>query len=543
MADLLNIAAKSAGELIMKNRFRIPSFQRGYAWEKGEVSDLWQDLCESAERENYFLGLVILTKKDGVMEVIDGQQRLVTLTLLAKAISMKATNIGVTEIAEKIEHSFLRSMDYSTREMVPQISFVDHDDNYTLKLILEGKTRAPSSYTGTVSKRMVNSFNRLRKSLDDHIGKDEDKKLVNLFEFIDDKLNFAVFTLSDDDSANKIFEVVNARGRDLTQADLLKNYVLNNSKSDKEKQRNYKDWTLLSEEFSKNSSEQNFELFIRHAMIAKYGFIRKGDLYASISGKMGDAQRPKSAREFLDILMDRRELYHQICDPSVPEPATGRIRELFSAFKILDLNSVRPVLIVLYDLKRSEQRVKGMEELLNLVVGKMVTGHLGIGKTEKQFSLVARLIREQGNYDCFRQVLATFRSPREDFERSLVRRTDIGAKTLEFIRRSALQGTRTPGAAGHFHWVCPPKAIWKSFTDADAHLVKTIGNTMLSTSRPRKGFNFLSWAAFKEEMMDRADSDEFIVDKRNSDVWDAAAVSWASKEVAKKAADIWYPKR
>ena len=542
MADLLNIAAKSAGELIMKNRFKIPSFQRGYAWEKGHVSDLWRDLCESMERESYFLGLVILTKKDGAMEVIDGQQRLVTLTLLAKAISMKASNIGLTEIAEKIEQNFLRSMDYSTRKMVPQISFIDHDDNYTFKLILEGKTRAPSSYTGRISKRMVNSFNRLRKSLDDHVGNDGDKLLVDLFEFIDDKLSFAVFTLSDDDSAYKIFEVVNARGRNLTQADLLKNYVLSKAKNDKEKERNYKDWTLLSEEFSKNSSEQNFELFIRHAMIAKYGFIRKGDLYATISGKMGPAQCPKTAREFLDILMDRRELYHQICDPSVPEPATGRIRDLFSAFKLLDLNSVRPVLIVLYDLKKSEQRVKGMEELLDLVVGKMVTGHLGIGETEKQFSLVARLIREQGNYDCFRQVLASFISSREDFERSLVRRTDIGAKTLEFVRRSALQGTRTPDSEGHFHWVCPPKSTWKSFTDEDVHLVKTIGNTMLSTSRPRTGFSFRNWAAFKDEMMDRADSCEIIVDKRNSDVWDAAAVRWASGEVAGKAVGVWYPK-
>lgn len=542
MAELMNVSARRAGELIMNNRFRIPSFQRGYAWKRGEVTDLWNDLSESAGKGSYFLGLVILTSKDGKMEVIDGQQRLVTLTLLAKAISNKARRLKYDDIAESIESTFLRSMNFSTRVMEPHISFVDTDDNYTFRLILDGEPGVGAdSPFGSISPTMMASFKNLSRRLDEYIDNDKPHLLGELADFITNRLNFAVFTHSDDVSAYRIFEVVNTRGRGLTAADLLKNFVLSEANGEDEKSRMYEDWDLLYKEFSAKQSDQNFELFIKHVMNVKYGHIPKKDLYAVLSSKKGGDQSPETAGKIVDMLMSRRELYHQIETPSPDGPISGRSLEIFSAFNSLSLKSVRPILMALCDMEDRNRAIEGMEQLLNLVVRKMVVENIGVGRVENQFCRAAQTITKTGDWDCLRQILADFYIiDKQNFMKQLQNRP-INPATLGFVRRSALQGTTTPDPRGHLHWVCPPKPAWSSFTVDDGHLLKTLGNTMLANVKPKQKNPPGSWGDFKDNVLNHADRDEIVVDKRNDDVWDAEAVKWAADEVADKAAQVWYP--
>ena len=110
----LNASALQAGALISKSRFAIPQFQREYSWQDGEVSEFWSDLSSNVEAGDYFLGLVILTEENGAKNVVDGQQRLVTLTLLATALFFEAKKLGRKALADRIEADFLRSIDYDT---------------------------------------------------------------------------------------------------------------------------------------------------------------------------------------------------------------------------------------------------------------------------------------------------------------------------------------------------------------------------------------------------------------------------------------------
>lgn len=96
METPLNASATPAGALLSKSTFVVPPFQREYAWGADEIEEFWSDLRRGLEDESYFLGLIILTDEDGSKHVVDGQQRILTLTMLASAVYHEALRAGRT---------------------------------------------------------------------------------------------------------------------------------------------------------------------------------------------------------------------------------------------------------------------------------------------------------------------------------------------------------------------------------------------------------------------------------------------------------------
>jgi uncharacterized protein with ParB-like and HNH nuclease domain len=133
----LNASARSAGTLLSSFVFEVPEFQREYSWADDEVADFWSDLQASLESEvPYFLGLVILTDSPKRKFVVDGQQRLITLTLLAAAIYFEARQ-DRKALADRIQADFIRSIDYDTDKTDPRLFLSDEADNHTFQTIIK----------------------------------------------------------------------------------------------------------------------------------------------------------------------------------------------------------------------------------------------------------------------------------------------------------------------------------------------------------------------------------------------------------------------
>lgn len=543
MSTDLNVYAYHVNTLMSAYRlFNIPSFQRGYSWKKKQISNFWTDVSSHFGEDGYFLGLIILSKQGRMMNVIDGQQRLVTLSLLAKAVSSKARDLKMDEDADIVDSSILYSKGFSSDNRVPRISFVDADDKNTFRSIIEDEVKYTSQLQkASVSKAMEASFKYLKAMLNRYVGTDKGK-LKEVAEFITEKLYFAIFIHSDDESAFRVFEVVNTRGKPLTATDLLKNYILSETKDEGLQKKRYNDWEFLSKEFSSSTSDRKFELYIKHCVNAKFGYIPKKDLYTVLSNQKGQDQFLLSADGLMKLLMERHALYRQIEDPTIGGPMKGKTLDLFKAFNSLGLESVRPILLSLCDMKDQRRAVEGMEHLLKLVVRKMVAENIGVGKVESQFCLTAKTVSETGNWDCFNVILASFDIDRDTFEKRLRTRT-ISQRTLEFVRRSALQETATPDSRGFLHWICPPNSPWNGFKEDEegANLVKTLGNTMLANIKSKQKFPPGSWNDFLDTVMVHADRYEIVVDMRDRPAWDLDAVELMGKEVAEKATQIWYP--
>ena len=542
MAVPIDASALEAGTLISKSRFMIPSYQRDYSWDIEEVRELWEDLKASVDEKSYFLGLIILTGKDdtNVMDVVDGQQRLVTLTLLAKAMHNSAKSMERKALADRIESVLLRHLDYETEIKMPRITFSDPDDNSTFISILNDESTEGLEVSGdSVSRRMIDSYENLSKWLNEYLGDNAFKLLGKLAEFIIDRIYFAVFTHPDDESAYTIFEVINTRGKVLTTADLLKNHILSKGQSEEEKIKFYEDWQYIAKEFaSRTSGNGTLVQYIKHAVNVDYGHISGKDLYKFLSDRRGSGKSP-SPSELLLLLSDRLDLYCQIDTPTPLGPVSGRALEIFSAFNSLGVLTVRPILLALSRIEDDHSRVEGMEYLLRLVVRRMVVGNIGVGIVERQFSEAAKAISDSNGWDFLRTDLVDFNQTEEEFRNQLVKRS-FNKRTLSFVRQSAIQNTITPKMEGHLHWIWPKRPSWDNLTGEHAYWASTLGNSILANASSRTRRSSESWNAFKEILMDDAVDGEIVAILESHDEWNASSIEAVGQHVAETAARVWY---
>jgi PIN like domain len=233
---------------------------------------------------------------------------------------------------------------------------------------------------------MVASYEFLRKKLREDLRSDPFKRLGKWADFLTNRLYFAVFVHPDSSSAYQVYEVINTRGKELTTADLLKNYVLSEA-SDSSRQAQYKRWKEISKQFSDDGN--SFVQFIRHAVTVESGHVLPKDLFGFLAGRVKHAdRRPPSTSQLMKLLERHLPLYLQMMDPTVAGPAKPEALEIFSALNSLGVIAVRPILLAVANTPDS---LSGMKYVLRLVVRRIIVGSLGTGNVERRFPYASRL--------------------------------------------------------------------------------------------------------------------------------------------------------
>lgn len=539
MSAPLNASASQAGALISNSRFEVPQFQREYSWQPEEVEEFWSDLQSNLDSGYYFLGLIILTDENGIKHVVDGQQRIITLTLLATALFFAAKQLGRKALAERIESDFLRSIDYETDEKKPRVILSAPEDNQTFQHILDtGNAPTKTDYPDeSVSSIIVNSYTTLQNKLQDDLRNDAFKRLGKWTDFLTNQLYFAVFVHPDPASAYQVFEVINTRGKELTTADLLKNYILSQTpKSDRQSQ--YGRWRAMSRRFAPDGSTNTFVQFIRHAVTVRSGHILPKDLYIFLANKRSySGKKPPSPPELMDILEQELPLYIQMIDPTASGPAEGRVLQTFLALNSLGVIAVRPILLALLKLPDAW---KGIDFLLRLVVRRIVVGNLGTGNVERRFGEAARTVYLTADWTRIVKDLSDLNPSRDEFVEQL-RKRSYNKNTISFMRRSIVQKTTTPENEGTLHFIWPRNTTeWTHFFDEDSYWGSTIGNSILAaaTRRPKEATE--DWAGFQSTLLLDAAPQEWTDVIGSFEEWSATAIEQVGKELAEAAAAVWY---
>ncbi len=535
----LNAAASTAGELFSSNTFEVPQFQREYSWQEDEVEDFWTDLSGNINTSSYFLGLVILTAEGDRKLVVDGQQRLVTLSLLANALYHAAIKRGRTALADRIQSNFLRSINYETDETDPRVVLSDQTDNHTIQQILDtGEVPVLDDSIDTVSVRLAASYKQLQSKLADSLRPDPFKLLGTWADFITNRLYFAVFVHPDASSAYQVFEVINTRGRELTTADLLKNYVLSQTGLH-HREDAYRRWQAISKNFAPEVSGSTFVQYIRHVVTIHSGHILPKDLFGFLAERRDHPGRePPNSGELLNLLEDNLPTYLQMIDPSLSGPVERDQLQFYAAFNSLGVITVRPILLALQGIPQPHQ---GLDFLLRLVVRRIVVGNLGTGNVERRLSETARRIKVAGDWGPLQEDLLDLNPNREEYVEQL-RKRSFNKGLLTFIRRSIIQSSITPEQDGVLHFVWPKNSPngWSVEEEAGSYWAATIGNTFLSEFSRRPGEASESWRMFKESMLESGRPGE-VVDRLNAvDEWDVDAIETIGRDLAESAGDIWY---
>ncbi len=241
------------------NQFVIPIYQRLYSWGKEQCKQLWDDIIKiggNDKMNGHFIGSILYARVDDThsspLLIIDGQQRLTTITLLLIALR----NHSSDEVKRKEIESYLINSNKDGDKKFRLI--LSESDKDTLLSLIDKDRRKPSE----PSLKIVENF----ELFEEWIRKNTDK-LETIFKGLEKLMIVWIALKKEKDDPQLIFESMNSKGIELTQADLIRNYILMGLEPEKQKIFYKKYWRAMEEDFKQN--ETLFNQFVRHYLTIK----------------------------------------------------------------------------------------------------------------------------------------------------------------------------------------------------------------------------------------------------------------------------------
>lgn len=229
--SLLNAGAESFGKIIKgDSRFLIPTYQRDYSWEEPHWEDLWNDINANrvVDSKHYMGSIVLIPKEKKEFEVIDGQQRLTTLTLvILSAISIiedmikDGVDVAENELRKNIlMDGYIGKKSLSSLTTINKLKLNENNDPFFTTFLLQ--LRKPHSLRAQIksNKNLHECLEFFKHKIKTEIlvsgGMDA---LIEFVEYVSDNLLFIKITATNDLSAFLIFETLNDRGLALSVTD------------------------------------------------------------------------------------------------------------------------------------------------------------------------------------------------------------------------------------------------------------------------------------------------------------------------------------
>jgi uncharacterized protein with ParB-like and HNH nuclease domain len=351
-----------------KITYFIPLYQREYSWGKSQWETLFDDIIEN--ESGYFLGSIICinNSNDAIdlqkLEVVDGQQRLTTLSILFIALF----NILKENEALLTRDQYADSINLNRRliikqnghqRLTPQLQNNNADDYRSLLIefgVIEQSGRRPSN---AGNRRIYKAFNYFKSRISEYIG-EENPNISKLFHFLD-KLNQASIVkieVSSHTDAYILFESLNNRGMPLTSVDLIKNKLLSKlSERDSENINNYFErWSDVLKNLGDDFSiQERFFRQLYNALKSDFNLPFAGDVKSEPLGPLATKSNligiyekiiDLDAKTFLDKLVETSNLYSQITVSNTEDLSDFRKKE----FQNLDRIQAAPSYIILLHL-------------------------------------------------------------------------------------------------------------------------------------------------------------------------------------------------
>ena len=267
--------AKSVRSLLSQ-KYRIDYYQRDYKWEPKQIRELIEDLTTRflqdfkphhergnvAQYGQYFLGSIIVSEKNGERFIVDGQQRLTSITLLLAYLNWlqrDRTSNDRVEVANLI---------YSTQSGKNSFNLDVEERNACLQALFDGGSPDPTDQTPSVQ-NLINRFNDIKDIFPDQLCKDA---LPYFLDWLIDNVMLVEITAFSDDDAYTIFETMNDRGLSLTPTDMLKGYLLASIADDKSRAQAEVAWKHLMaklQDLGKDEDADCIKAWLRSQYAAK----------------------------------------------------------------------------------------------------------------------------------------------------------------------------------------------------------------------------------------------------------------------------------
>lgn len=322
-SNLLGTRTTSFLELVGNGKiYRVPPYQRDYSWEEEQWEDLWADVVElrSAPDASHYMGaLVVDGKSDREFQVIDGQQRLATLSLLALAVIAKLHAMADAyvepdenrERAAGLRARFVGEKDPASLIESSKLFLNETDDAFYQDYLVQ--LREPRNPRGLPrSNRLLwECFRYFRARLNEEpaFGTDGAALATLLSETVGRQLMFILITVADELNAYTVFETLNARGLELSTTDLLKNYLFSRAPTSADLDALRRRWRTLVGIIK----QEQFPELLRFHLQCEIPMVRSGRIFKLVRERV---KTPAHVFALMEVLESRAELFAALGDPN-----------------------------------------------------------------------------------------------------------------------------------------------------------------------------------------------------------------------------------
>jgi hypothetical protein len=484
---------EAVGRLLREGVLEVPPYQRSYAWTKEQVDTYWFDLRAAliASEPIYFLGTVVISSGSSERSVvIDGQQRLATTSLLFAAIRDEFVKRGDAKRARTVQERFLTWDSLVSTDVEPKFVLNEQDRDHFAAIASGSPTgvqlveSAPESVL-----RIRAAFDALSGYLSDDIeaaGPHWQDRLLSWIGFLDRIVRVIVVRVRDDADAFLIFETLNARGLELSAADLIKNYLfgLCRQRLPIAQER----WASMTRAIEGSASSLEITTFLRHWWASRNGAVREKELYRRLKKAV---QSQDQALEVLEGLAAAAPYYAAMLNSDdeywADKPETSR--SSISVLLDLGLEQYRPLLLAALEHFSPIESSRLLAALTSWSVRGLIAGGIGGGTTERYYAEAAVRI-SNGRVETTDGVLADLDpilATDDDFEANFATRRVVRNRLIHYYLRALSEGDAVPARGGTDTAAVPivPRTdaagAWSMYVNPETHSATSmrIGNFVL----------------------------------------------------------------
>ncbi len=306
-----------------------------YSWGKEQCKQLWDDIIKIGgddKMDGHFIGSILyvldgITHSDNALLIIDGQQRLTTITLLLTALR---NHLNDEVKREEIENHYLINSDKDGDKKFRLI--LSESDKDTLLSLIDKDRRKPSE----PSLKIVENF----KLFEEWIRKNTNQ-LETIFKGLEKLMIVEIALEKGKDDPQLIFESMNSKGIELTQTDLIRNYIVMETEIEKQESFYNKYWRAMEEKFKQN--KKLFDRFVRHYLTIKTKIPNINKVYVALKD-----YRQKEGIGIEDLLKDLQKYCGYFCRIVFKKESDKDLNKALGFLVDLEMDVVYPLLLELY---------------------------------------------------------------------------------------------------------------------------------------------------------------------------------------------------
>ena len=389
-------------ELIGNGRvYRVPPYQRDYSWSVEEWEDFYNDIIElQPNRENrHYMGvLVVEEKSDREFLIIDGQQRLATLSLFALAVIGKLQIMAEDRIepdanrerSQELRNRFIGEKDPASLIESSRLYLNEIDNAFYQDYLVQLKRPLNPRKLPKSNQLLWKCFRYFQERLNELQEFTNDGRAVAslLSETVARQILFILITVDDGLNAYMVFETLNARGQKLTTTDLLKNYLFSRVRVGTDLETLQRRWKSLIE----TVRQTRFPEFLRHHLLCEHSKVRSQRLFKMVR------DHTKTAEDvffLLDELERRAELYAALLDSShgywVDLP---QAKPYVSEFNLFRVRQPMPLLLAAWESFSSQDFIRVLKFIVATSFRYTVVSRLNTNALEPVYHRAAKAVTD-----------------------------------------------------------------------------------------------------------------------------------------------------